>query len=70
MSEAARPKYSSTAPAGFSSSLPENPRKDYDDPSARPSGRSGGGECPTPHRNSSSVRKGERGAKKRSRRRG
>ncbi len=53
----ARPKYSTTSPAQFSSALPENPRKDYNSPSARPSGRSGGGPAvSTPHRVSSSRR--------------
>jgi hypothetical protein len=67
MSISVRPKYSSTAPAEFSSSLPQNPRKDYNDPSARPPGRSGGGPAvSTPHRVSSSTRK----SKSRSRRRG
>ena len=68
MSNTARPKLSSTAPAFFSESDPENPRKDFNDPSARPSGRSGGPPAvSTPHRVSTS----RRGTKKqRSRRRG
>lgn len=56
MSDTARAKYQTTAPAGFSSALPQNPRKDYADPAARPSGRSGGGTVNTPHRVSSSRR--------------
>jgi hypothetical protein len=68
MSNTARAKYQTTAPAEFSSSLPVNPRKDYTDPDARPPGRSGGGPpVSTPHRVSSSRRKT---AKKASRRRG
>ena len=65
MSETARPKYSTTAPARFSSDLPENPRKEFRDPTARPSGQSGGVAVHTPHRVSSSIR---RRAKKESRR--
>jgi hypothetical protein len=75
MSNTARAKYQTTAPAEFSSSLPVNPRKDYTDPDARPPGpdarppgRSGGGPpVSTPHRVSSSRRKT---TKKASRRRG
>ena len=67
MSASVRPKYSTTAPARFSSDLPENPRKQYRSPEARPPGCSGGVPCDTPHRVSSSIRKG---AKQRSRRRG
>jgi hypothetical protein len=68
MSNTARAKYQTTAPARFSASLPENPRKDYNEPDARPPGRSGGGPpVSTPHRVSSSRRKT---AKKASRRRG
>ena len=75
MSNTARAKYQTTAPAEFSSSLPVNPRKDYTDPDARPPGRSGGGPpVSTPHRVSSSRRGGTRTrretAKKASRRRG
>ena len=65
MSETARPKYSETAPARFSSDLPENPRKEFRDPTARPPGKSGGVAAITPHRVSSSRR-----TKVRSRRRG
>jgi hypothetical protein len=65
MADNARAKYQTTAPAAFSSDLPENPRKQYRSPEARPSGRSGGVPCDTPHRVSSSVR---RGKKKESRR--
>ena len=65
MSNTARAKYQTTAPAEFSDSEPENPRKNFRDPNARPSGRSGGGEAHTPHRVSSSRRKA---AKKASRR--
>ena len=62
-----RAKYQdSGSPGRFSSDLPENPRKNYDSEEARPSGRSGGGSCDTPHRVSSSVRSN----KKRSRSRG
>lgn len=57
MSETARPKYSSTSPAYFSSDLSVNPRKEYNSSEARPSGRSGGGpSVSTPHRVSSSRR--------------
>lgn len=70
MSNTARPKFSSTAPAYFTEDQPRNPRKDYDSPSARPPGRSGGAPAvSTPHRVSSSIRKGTR-TKSRSRRRG
>ena len=63
----ARAKYQdSGSPGEFRSSLPQNPRKDYDDPDARPSGKSGGVPARTPHRVSSSIRK----SKSRSRRRG
>jgi len=64
MSETARPKYSSTAPSGFHSDLPQNPRKEFRDPTARPSGKSGGVAVDTPHRVSSS----RRGKKKEGRR--
>jgi hypothetical protein len=60
----ARPKYSTTAPAGFSASLPENPRKEFRSPAARPSGRSGGGAVSTPHRISSSRRRARAGGRK------
>ena len=67
MANTARAKYQdSGAPPSFRASLPENPRKDFDCDYARPSGRSGGVPCDTPHRVSSSVRK----SKPRSRRRG
>lgn len=65
MSDTARPKYDSTAPSEFRSSLPENSRKNYRDPDARPPGRSGGVPCDTPHRVSSSIRKGARKAGRR-----
>lgn len=53
----ARAKFQSTAPAQFTTDQPENPRKNFRDPSARPSGRSGGGPAvSTPHRVSASVR--------------
>ena len=59
MSGTARPKYSSTAPADFSSGLPRNPRKEYRSEEARPSGRSGGGPAVSnPHRVSASRRAG------------
>jgi hypothetical protein len=67
MSDTARAKYQTTAPAEFRGSLTENPRKDYNSPGARPSGKSGGVVAHTPHRVSSSRRPG---AKTRSRRRG
>lgn len=38
-----RGKVSTVAPAGFSDSRPANSRKEYKEPSARPSGRSGKG---------------------------
>ena len=70
MSNTARPKFQTTSPAYFSDSDPENPRKDYNDKSARPPGRSGGAPAvSTPHRVSSSRRAGGKQAK-RSRRRG
>jgi hypothetical protein len=57
MSETARAKYQdSGAPPEFSSSLPQNSRKEYNSAEARPSGRSGGGSVSTPHRVSSSRR--------------
>jgi hypothetical protein len=66
MSTSPRPKYSTTSPARFSPNLAANPRKEYDSPDARPPGRSGGGPpVSTPHRVSTSKRKGS----KRSRRR-
>ena len=61
MSETARPKYSSTAPAEFSSSLPRNPRKEFqrperafDTPGKR---RLGEFAVSTPHRVSASRRR-------------
>ena len=57
MSETARPKYSTTAPSEFSSDLPQNPRKEFRDPTARPPGKSGGVAVFTPHRVSSSIRR-------------
>jgi hypothetical protein len=69
MSNTARPKFATNAPAFFSDSDPENPRKEYKSEAARPSGSSGGGEVDTPHRVSSRKR-GARPAKKASRRRG
>jgi hypothetical protein len=67
MSNTARPKFQTTSPGYFTSDQPENPRKNYH-ADARPSGRSGGGPpVSTPHRVSSSIRKG---VKQRSRRRG
>jgi hypothetical protein len=63
----ARAKYQEAgSPPKFKKSLPENPRKDYDEPGARPPGKSGGVLAHTPHKKSSSVRK----MKKRSPRRG
>jgi hypothetical protein len=62
MSDTARAKYQSTAPPEFRSSLPVNPRKEYNSAEARPSGRSGGGPAvSTPHRVSAS-RRGKRKA--------
>lgn len=70
MSNTARPKFSSTSPGYFTDDQPENPRKEFRSPGARPPGRSGGGPpVSTPHRVSSSIRKGAKAAK-RSRRRG
>jgi hypothetical protein len=62
MSDTARAKYQdSGAPPEFRSSLPVNPRKEYNSAEARPSGRSGGGPAvSTPHRVSSSIRKSKR----------
>jgi hypothetical protein len=66
LSNTARPKFQTTSPGYFSSSDPENPRKEYRAANARPSGHSGGAPAvSTPHRVSSSVRKGERKAKAR-----
>ena len=66
MSNTARPKFSTTAPAYFEANQTENPRKNYHSREARPPGRSGGAPpVSTPHRVSSSIRKN-----KRSRRRG
>ena len=66
MSETARAKYqSSGAPAQFHSDLPENPRKEFRDPTARPPGKSGGVVAHTPHRVSSSIRKTARKAGRR-----
>jgi len=61
----ARAKYQTTAPAEFSSALPENPRKQYRSPSARPPGRSGGApSVSTPHRVSSSIRRGKKASRR------
>jgi hypothetical protein len=68
VSNTARPKFSTTAPAYFEANQTENPRKSYHSREARPPGRSGGAPpVSTPHRVSSSIRKR---TKKASRRRG
>jgi hypothetical protein len=66
MSNTARPKFSTTSPAFFTSDQPENPRKNFRSADARPPGRSGGGPpVSTPHRVSSSIRKGKKASRRR-----
>ena len=71
MSTTPRAKYqSSGSPAEFSPDLPQNPRKNFRDPAARPPGRSGGVRADTPHRVSSSTRRSSRSRRSGGRRRG
>ena len=65
MSNTARPKFSTTSPAFFTSDQPENPRKNFRSAEARPPGRSGGVAVSTPHRVSSSIRKGKKASRRR-----
>ena len=64
MSNTARPKYSTTAPGRFSSTLPENPRKEYRSPEARPPGRSGGGPVVSTSHRVSSSRRGKKASRR------
>lgn len=72
----ARSKYQATAPAddpassaaapvssAFASS-PANPRRNFRDPNARPSGHSGGGTARTPHRVSRSRQKTKKASRR------